>query len=478
MTNTYRGNEGDKVIIPIVRTGGSEGPAFVRYSTLWTSATATYDLNFLNAAGTLIFNSCETQKLVEVQLLRDGVYKFPEKFFTMELRSVTGGPSAGPTNSTRIYIAESDVFRWQMTWYSVTEGTDPSVSLWVVRANPSTNVVSVDYYMDTNNTTATPGLDFVLVPNGTLVFQPGETSKCFTVSIIDDSIKESNEAINFRLQNPQGGASIDQSDPWALIATVDIQDNDTRHGRLVFATNQMTIRKGQNAQLPIQRLDGSDGSLFAFVSFAGGSADPNTDFGPLNMLIFNEGETQKVLTLPVLTNGIIEGRKSAVLSLMGHNMGGGGNQGPPVPSSLLLVIEDDPPAVSGFTNWSNVALSGVSPAERVATADHDNDGIPNWVEYIQGSNPVQSNSPPVCHLEFDDSGLAQVALSLPDDGSFAVTAEFSPDLSWANVYTTGGTWAAPVDHRRQVLFTDSWAFIDSWAGQPMRFMRLRYYWLE
>lgn len=472
VTDTYRGSEGNKVIIPIIRTGGSDGPAFVRYSTLWTSATATYDLDFLTAAGTLIFNSGETQKLVEVQLLRDSVYEFPEEFFTLELRSVTGGPGTGPTNSTRIYLAEPDVFSWQTTWYSTTEGVDPSVSLWVVRSNPSTNVVSVDYYMDTDNTTATPGLDFVPVPNGTLVFQPGETSKCFTVSIIDDSVKESNEAIRFRLQNPQGGASIDQSDPWALIATVDIQDDDTRPGRLVFATNQMTVREGQDAQLPIQRLDGSDGSLFAFVSFAGGSADPNTDLGPLNMLIFNEGETQKVLTLPVLADGIIEGRESAVLSIMGQSMGGGGNQGPPVPSSMLLVIEDDPPTACGFTNWSNAALSGVAPAERAATADPDHDGIPNWVEYIQGSNPVQSNSPPVCQLEFNNFGQAQVALSLPDDGSFTVTVEFSTDLSGANVYTTGGTWAAPVDHRRQVLFTDSW------ANQPMRFIRVRYYWLE
>lgn len=324
----------------------------------------------------------------------------------------------------------------------------------------------------TNYATATPGLDFVPVSDGTLVFPPGETTKCFTVTIIDDEVKEGDEAIKFRLRNPQGGAFIDQSDPWALIATVNIQDNDLRPGRLIFATNQVSVREGQDAQLLIQRLDGSDGSLFADIRFAGGSADPNTDLGPLNMLVFNEGETQKVLTLPVRADGIVEGREVIVLSLMSYSMGGGGNQGPPVPATLLLVIEDDPPVSSGFTNWAGVALSSVSPAERIAAADPDHDGIPNWVEFIQGSNPVQSNSPPACRLEFNAFGQAQIPLSLSDDGGFTVVAEFSPDLSWTNVYATGGTWSEPVNAMRQVLFTDSY------ANQPARFIRLRYYWLE
>jgi hypothetical protein len=199
------------------------------------------------------------------------------------------------------------------------------------------------------------------------------------------------------------------------------------------------------------------------------TATYNLDFlTAAGTLIFNSGETQKLVEVQLLSDSVSDPEEFFTLKL--RSVTGGPTMGPT--NSASIFVADAPPVSSGFNNWSVATLSSVPPAERVAVADPDHDGIPNWVEFIQGSNPVQSNSPPACRLEFNALGQAQIPLSLPDDGGFTVVAEFSPDLSWTNVYATGGAWAAPVDHLRQVLFTDSY------ANQPTRFIRLRYYWLE
>jgi N-acetylmuramoyl-L-alanine amidase len=102
--------------------------------------------------------------------------------------------------------------------YSVNENGG-SRTITVTRTG-GTSAVGVSYA--TSNGTATAGADYT-GSSGTLSFATNETSKTFTVPIIDDASVEGNETVNLTLSNPTGGATL--GSPSSAVLT--IVDNDT-----------------------------------------------------------------------------------------------------------------------------------------------------------------------------------------------------------------------------------------------------------
>jgi uncharacterized delta-60 repeat protein len=86
-----------------------------------------------------------------------------------------------------------------------TTESDGAVSVTVARTSGFGTAVAVDYAVF--NGSATGGTDFVPV-SGTLNFSVGETSKTFTLPILDDSILEPDETLGLELSNPTNEAVI------------------------------------------------------------------------------------------------------------------------------------------------------------------------------------------------------------------------------------------------------------------------------
>ncbi|WP_373500401.1 S8 family serine peptidase [Desulfococcus sp.] len=100
--------------------------------------------------------------------------------------------------------------------YSVDEAGG-SVTVTVTRTSGSAGAVAVDYA--TSNGTAAPGADYVAA-SGTLSFADGQTSRMFTITILNDTVHEGDEDLTVTLSNATGGAVPGYPDS-ALVTIID-----------------------------------------------------------------------------------------------------------------------------------------------------------------------------------------------------------------------------------------------------------------
>jgi hypothetical protein len=113
-------------------------------------------------------------------------------------------------------------------------------------SEPSAQVVSVD--CATSNGTATAGADYT-AKTETLVFQPGQTSKAFTVTTLDDSIAERDETFSVVLSNNTNADIVDGTGTGTILdneaAELSISDAQvTEGGQLVFVVTRLGNASG------------------------------------------------------------------------------------------------------------------------------------------------------------------------------------------------------------------------------------------
>ena len=122
-------------------------------------------------------------------------------------------------NSYNCSAAPSGTLQFSGATFSANEGT-PTATITVTRIGAAAGTTARVNY-STADGTATQRTDYIIT-NGMLDFMAGETSKTFTISLIDDVYIEGNETLNLNLSNPSGAAAGGQ-----VTALLTIQDNDT-----------------------------------------------------------------------------------------------------------------------------------------------------------------------------------------------------------------------------------------------------------
>ena len=155
---------------------------------------------------------------------------------------VAGDSAATWGSPVRAFTGSSDSFvakvpppaqvQFSSSAYSVGEG-DGRVTITLTRGGDTTSSASVNYATNdsaglTNcaviNHIASPRCDFINTL-GAMSFAAGETSKTFTVAIVDDAYAEGDETFTIGLNTPSGAGLGEQS-----TATVTIHDNDAVNG--------------------------------------------------------------------------------------------------------------------------------------------------------------------------------------------------------------------------------------------------------
>jgi sugar lactone lactonase YvrE len=135
--------------------------------------------------------------------------------------TTSGGTSPTSAKDQYIYFAPGgSTIQFSASSYSVGEG-DGHIDVTVNRTGDTSSAATIDYA--TIDGTATQKSDYENAL-GTLRFAPGETSKTFTVLIVDDKFVEGNETLDLTLPDVSGNNTIIGN---PSVATLTIIDNDT-----------------------------------------------------------------------------------------------------------------------------------------------------------------------------------------------------------------------------------------------------------
>lgn len=155
--------------------------------------------------------------------------------------------------------------------YVVDEGAG-TVTLTVLKEGAATGPISVHYATSDGFLATTPG-DYTAT-SGDLTFAPNETSKQFTVPIVDDSIYEGNESFNVTLSNPTGGAAIRAPST----AQVNIQDNDPAPAVKFSSANYSANEGDGTALLTITKAGATEVATTVYYKTRDGSATSPSDY--------------------------------------------------------------------------------------------------------------------------------------------------------------------------------------------------------
>lgn len=196
------------------------------------------------------------------------------------------------------------------------------VTVTVKRVGGTSGTVSVSYV--TTPVSATAGSDYTPM-GGTLTFGEGESSKTFTVPIINDGEPEFEEQLIVTISNPLGGALLDAP----AVETITILDNDSGGGGspgvIQFALGSLVVPEslasGEKV-VTVIRTGGSSGVVTVQVSqntanTAIPNAVPGQDFGDVLpvTLTFEDGETSKTVTIPIFNDDQVESNERLRLGL-------------------------------------------------------------------------------------------------------------------------------------------------------------------
>ena len=327
-------NENDtNATLQLGRDGMAEGVS-VDFATVDMSAVAGAD--YVPTNGTLVFSGGETNKTITVSLVNDTELE-PLEYFAVVLSNAVNATIWTETGSVYIWDDDAGVGFSTNNFVTAENGTNAIVTVVLTRA--AQNAVTVDYR--THDSTATAWNDFAET-QGTLVFQPGETNKTFSVPVFSDDLLEGNETVELILTNVTGASLFGTTN--ATITIVDFRPpviDDQPHSQNVNLGRSVT---------------------FATVASGTGPLYYNWRRGATNLI--DDGRTSGSTTATLTISNVIAADAAAYSVVVTNEAGS-------VASSNAVLSVNFPPSIllqpqSQTANERsnvtfNVAVAGTSP---------------------------------------------------------------------------------------------------------------------
>jgi WD40 repeat protein len=190
-----------RAFITVVRRPPTKPAVTVEYST--SNGTAVAGTDYLSTSGTLTLASGVTSARFPVKLLHDTAQQ-GARTVKLNLKNPSNGALLGTQAAAVLSIGDIDVagkIQFAGADFSVSE-IGPLATITVTRTGGTASGVTVDYA--TSDGSAKQWNNYSPA-SGRLTFDEGETSKSFTVEILDDGIGDGNKTVTLTLINPRGG---------------------------------------------------------------------------------------------------------------------------------------------------------------------------------------------------------------------------------------------------------------------------------
>jgi hypothetical protein len=249
-------------------------------------------------------------------------------------------PSSEPN---RIYLIQSPLvsdgkpapstLQFSAPSYTISEGSSLNTPIIVKRIGGIMGAATVNY--TTKGGTATPGSDYTPT-SGTLSFAEGETTKTFTVSLIDDNVYEgaTRETIGLTLSGESGDVALGSQ----KTATLNIADSK---GRPSITRTRMAVIEGDsgttNAQFVVRLSHPSVETISVNYATANHSATAGAEYvAASGTLTFHPGELEKTIPLQINGDTVEEPNKQFLIlysNLVNVDLSPGNN--------FVTIIDDD-----------------------------------------------------------------------------------------------------------------------------------------
>jgi hypothetical protein len=246
--------------------------------------------------------------------------------------------------------------------YSANE-EQATVTLTVVKSGAASGPVTVHYATSNNPSdpvAAQAGTDYSAT-SGDLTFAPNESTKQFSVPILEDSAYEDSEYFFVALSNPTGGAAL--RDP--STAQVRISDNDPQPKVQFSAANYNVNENAGAATLVISKTGATEVRATVYYKTHNGTATAPSDFTFTGddltaSVTFEPGENSKQIEIPIHDDGYREPDETFQVDFVLYMACTSGTRS----TTTVTIVDDDPQGPSPPAKALNI-----STRARVQTGD-------------------------------------------------------------------------------------------------------------
>jgi hypothetical protein len=321
----------------VLRTGPATGTVMVTCFTI--PATATAGADYTTFSNVLTFPPGLTSNTVLVPITDDALAESNETFYAFLNNPVDA--VLGVPNPATVTIVDNDTVppasntvQFVTTTYGRTEDMG-LVFLTVSRTGDTSNPASVQWSV-TGGTASSPA-DYGPT-NGVLNFAPNQSTADIEITIVDDTLVESNETVVLTLSNPTGATLGAPS-----TATLTIFDNDVapppRTIRFVTDVFGRTEDMGL-VYLTVERTGDTNGPASVNWNVTGGTAGSPADYGPTNgVLHFAPGQAFTYVEITIFEDTLVEANETVFLALSNPL---GAVLGSPSTATLTIFDNDTP----------------------------------------------------------------------------------------------------------------------------------------